>query len=358
MIIFILILSILILVHELGHFLAARQLGIRVEKFSLGFGPKLLSKKQGETEYMLCAIPFGGFVKLAGDTREELTGKEDEFLGRSVGHRARVIAAGSIFNYILAFLCLWLVFFFGFPRFTTVIGELVPNMPAQKSGLLTGDKILEIDGEKVAFWEDITKRIYAKKGEPLSLKVLRGSSELQYTLTPEQKQLPSVLGKKVEVGLIGIKPSDNIITVRYGFWVACGKAIVNLLQMTYMTLVSIFYILIGAMSLKESFTGPIGIFFAATGAAKIGFSAVVHLIAVLGMSLAIFNLLPFPVLDGGYLALLGLEKLRKKTLSPKVENVIMNTGASFLIVLAVFIFGNDLVRYGYFDKLLGLFIKK
>ena len=110
MIIFILILSILILIHELGHFLVAKCQGIRVEKFSLGFGPKLLSKKFGATEYMLCLVPFGGFIKMAGDSKEEYKGAPDEFLSRAPGRRAQVIFAGPFFNYLLAFFCLWMVF--------------------------------------------------------------------------------------------------------------------------------------------------------------------------------------------------------------------------------------------------------
>lgn len=357
MIIFFVILSILILVHELGHFLAARQLKVRVEKFSLGFGPKIVSKKIGETEYMLCAIPFGGFIKMAGDNRDEITGRPDEFLTRSVGHRARIIFGGSFFNYILSFLCLWMVFFLGYPRFTTTIGELVPKMPAQLAGLRAGDKILEVDGVRVEFWEEMTKKIYSKKGEALVLKVQRDSQEVDFTLTPQQKQMTNVWGKKTEIGLIGIKPSSDIVKVRYGFWVSCVKGISNLIQMTVMTVVSIFYILVGTMSFKESVTGPLGIFFVATNAAKIGFSAVLHVIGILSMSLAVFNLLPLPVLDGGCLGFLGLEKLRKKPLSLKTEGVIVNIGATFLIILAVFIFGNDLVRYGYWDKFLAMISK-
>ena len=122
MIIFIVILSILILIHELGHFLVARRAGVKVENFSLGFGPKLVSKKIGDTEYMLSAIPFGGFIKMAGDTAEESHGKKGEFLGCKPGQRAGIIFAGPFFNYLLAFLCLWMVYFLGFPKQPTVIG--------------------------------------------------------------------------------------------------------------------------------------------------------------------------------------------------------------------------------------------
>ncbi len=357
MVVFILILSILILVHELGHFFEARRLGIKVEKFSLGFGPKLLSKKFGDTEYLLCAIPFGGFIKMAGDNMDELKGRPDEFLSRRPGHRARIIFAGPFFNYILAFFSLWIVFYLGYPKSTTTIGELLPGMPAQALGLKVGDKILEVDGKEVKYWDDLTSQIHSKKGESIRLKVDRDSHDFEISLTPKMRQVETLLGKKVEVGLIGIKPSDEIVLVRYGFWVSMVKGFKNLIAMTLMTLAAIFYMIIGTLSFRESVTGPLGIFFIASNAAQLGFSPVVHVVGILSMSLAIFNLLPLPILDGGHIALAGLERIRGKPLSKRVDEVIGNIGLAFLIILAVFIFCNDFIRYGYWDKLLTFFSK-
>jgi regulator of sigma E protease len=354
---FILILSILILVHELGHFIAAKQLKIKVEKFSLGFGPRLLSKKIGETEYMLCAIPFGGFIKMAGDSSEEFKGTPQEFLSRKPGQRARVIFAGPFFNYILAFLCLWMVYYLGYPRNSTKIGELVSGLPAQTAGLKPGDKVLEVDGESVLFWEDVSKKIHGKKGEVIRIKVLRDLKELNFEMTPQAKEVDTIWGKKVEVGLVGIKPSQEIIKVRYGFWESLVKGTQNLVSMTAMTIAAIFSIISGTMSFKESVTGPLGIFFIASGAAKLGISAVLHVIGILSMSLAIFNLLPLPILDGGHIFLAGLEKIRNRPLAEKTEGIINNIGMSFLIILAVFVFANDIIRYGYWDKFLALFGK-
>jgi regulator of sigma E protease len=355
MLIFIIILSVLILVHELGHFIAAKRLGIRVEKFSLGFGPKLFSRKFGDTEYLLCGIPFGGYIKMAGDSPDEAKGAKDEFLSRPVGQRISVIAAGPVFNYILAFFCLWMVFFLGFPRMTSKIGELMPNMPASKIGLMVDDRIISVDGEKVAYWDQMTKLIHEKKGKAIVLKIERGDQVLEKELTPEIKEVETILGKKVEVGLIGIKPSDEVSLVRYGLFQALIKGTESLIEMTIMTVTALFYIIIGTMSFKESVTGPLGIFFIATNAAKIGFSAVLHVIGILSMSLAVFNILPLPILDGGHIFFAGLEKLRRRPLSRKSEDVINNIGLSFLIILAIFIFCNDLIRYGYWDKALSFF---
>ncbi len=355
MIIFILILSILILVHELGHFITAKRAGVKVEKFSLGFGPKLISKKIGDTQYMICAIPFGGFIKMAGDSKEDFHGKADEFLFRSPGVRSRIIFAGPLFNYILAFFCLWMVYYLGYPRISSKAGEILSGMPAQTVGIHKGDRIIEVDGTKIEFWDEFAKKIHVKKGEKVHLKLLRGREELSFDLIPQAKEINTIFGKKVEVGLVGIKPSDEIIKVRYGFFEALIKGTANLFQMTYLTLAAIFSIVTGTMSFKESVTGPLGIFFITTNATKLGISAVLHVIGILSMSLAVFNILPFPILDGGHIFFAGLEKLRKKPLNTKTEDVINNIGMSFLIILAVFIFCNDLIRYGYWDKFLAIF---
>jgi len=356
-IVFIIILSILIFVHELGHFLVAKRLGIRVEKFALGFGPKLFSRKMGPTEYMLCAIPFGGFIKMAGDSAQEASGAQDEFLSRTPGERARVVFAGPVFNYILAFFSLWAVFYLGYPQLTTTIGELVEGMPALKAGLRVGDKIVSVDGEVVPYWKDLTKRIHAAKGETLNLSVARGEDRFEIALSPEAKEVETLWGRKVEVGLIGIKPSEEIVLVRHGFFESFWRGGKSLLQLTGQTLTAIYYIIAGTLSFRESVTGPLGIFFITSNAAKIGISAVIHVVGILSMSLAVFNVLPLPILDGGHIFLAGLEKLRGRRLAPRTEEVINNTGLSFLIILATFIFFNDLIRYGYWDKFLSLFVK-
>ncbi len=357
MIVFLIILSLLIFVHELGHFLVAKRLGIRVEKFSLGFGPKLFSRKVGETEYMVSVIPFGGFIKMAGDNTQEASGAPDEFLSRPPGERARVVFAGPAFNYILAFLSLWCVFYFGYPRLTTTIGELMDGMPAQKAGLQVGDKIVAVDAQEVPYWQDLTRRIHAAQGEVLTFSVERGGERFELVMTPEAKEVETLWGRKVEVGLIGIKPSDDIVLVRYGLFESFWRGGRSLLELTGRTFTAIYYIIAGTLSFKESVTGPLGIFFITSNAAKIGFSAVVHVVGILSMSLAVFNVLPLPILDGGHIFLAGMEKLRGRPLAHRTEEIINNVGLSFLIILAIFIFFNDLLRYGYWDKFLSLFVK-
>ncbi len=356
--IFIIILSVMILVHEFGHFYQAIRLGIRVEKFSLGFGPKIFSFKKGLTEYLLCLVPFGGYVKLAGDSREELKGERYEFLNRAPLDRAKVIFAGPALNYFLAFFCFWLVNILGYPNITTKVGMVMPDYPAQKAGIVKGDIIAAIDGKKVQFWPELQGIIYHSKKTEVELDILRDGSRLKLTAALEQKVVKNILGVNQKINLMGIQSAGEAVLVRHnpleGF-VLAGSSLWNL---TVLTLNAFGRMLTGGLSLKESVTGPLGMFYVTSEAVKIGISAVLHLMAVLSASLAIFNLLPFPVLDGGHLFFLGLEKLRGRQLSPKTEDKITRAGLGLIVTLAVFVFLNDWVKYGVWDKVSGILIKK
>ncbi|MFC1755142.1 RIP metalloprotease RseP, partial [Thermoproteota archaeon] len=158
-IIFITILSILIFVHEMGHFLMARRQGIRVEKFSLGFGPQLFGFVRWGTNFKICLIPFGGYVKMAGDSRQECKGESWEYFSKSPGQRAKVVFCGPLFNYILAILFLWVVYCVGYPQLSPVIGEVIDGKPAQEVGIKVDDRIIEINGKKIKYWEDVLVNI-------------------------------------------------------------------------------------------------------------------------------------------------------------------------------------------------------
>ncbi|MBN3038225.1 MAG: RIP metalloprotease RseP [Candidatus Omnitrophica bacterium] len=351
-IIFLVIISILIFVHEFGHFWTARRAGIKVEKFSLGFGPKLFGFKFKDVNFKLCLIPFGGYVKLAGDVRKECKGEKHEYYAQSPGVRARVVFAGPISNYILSFFFLWAVYCIGFPQMSATVGEAIKDMPAAKAGILKDDKIIEINGQKVTYWNDVLDNIKEKqiKGD-IEVKLLRGDQELNFLIAPERKIEKDLFGKEREVSLIGIAPSDEIIEERYGVIKALKVSFVNIIKLTYLTLKAIFSLIIGHLSLKEAVTGPVGIYNITAEAAKYGINALLHVTSMLSLALAIFNVLPIPILDGGHLLFLGIEKLRKKPISEKVEEKITDIGFGFIIILAVFILFNDLVRYGYWDKI-------
>ena len=353
---FLLVLSVLVLVHEFGHFIAAKWVGIRVERFSLGFGPKLFSIKRGDTEYQISAIPLGGYIKMSGDEPgEKITGKKFEFLSRSVWDRFMVIFAGPLLNYVLAFLIFSIIFMFGSPMLTTEVGSLLKDYPAEKSGLSLGDKVVKVDGKNVKYWEDMTGIIHKHLEGPIVLTVEKDGKVSEIKIQPLIREAKDIFGKNVKIALLGIAPSQRIENVRYGLLESFSKGFRKLVDLTIITYKAMWSIVTGRLSVKESMTGPIGIFIITGKAAEMGLIYLFHLMAMLSASLAIFNLLPLPVLDGGHILFLFVEKLRGKPLSVKVQENIANAGVGLLILLTVFIFYSDIVKFGVFEHIIKFF---
>ena len=349
--IFILILSLLIIVHEFGHFISARINGVRVEEFSLGFGPQLWAKKIKDTKYSLNLIPLGGYVKMAGDTISECKGRADEYFSKSPGVRFGIIFCGPLLNYILGFLFFWFILFAGYPTLTTKVGGLIDGYGAKVAGLQVADKIIAINGKKVGSWEDLQSQIQKNKTkDSIVLSLIRNNQKMEFNVSIKTKVLDNQLGEKKVLGIIGITPFDEVVEVRHGLIESAYLGLKKTYDLTIMTYKGIWRLVSGEMSMRDSMTGPLGIFFITSKAAKLGIIAVMHLIAVLSVSLAVFNLLPLPILDGGHIFLLGLEKLRKKTLGVKAEQVINNLGVSLMIMLALFVTYNDILRL-YGDKI-------
>jgi regulator of sigma E protease len=208
---FLAVLSILVLVHEAGHFMTAKRLGVRVEKFSFGFGPKLFSVKRGDTEYLISAIPLGGYVKMSGDEPwEKLAGGRQEFLSRSIGDRFKIIFAGPLLNYALAFLIFSVIFMFGSPTMTTEVGGLMKDYPAARQGLAVGDKITAVDGKSVKYWEDMTEAIHKHNESPMVLTIVRDGKTLDKEITPTVRKTKDIFGAEVSIALIGVTPSQKI----------------------------------------------------------------------------------------------------------------------------------------------------
>jgi len=345
LLIFFFILGLLILVHEFGHFIVAKRIGVKVEKFSLGFGPRIVSKKKRDTEYSLNLIPVGGYVKLAGDNLEECKGNQDEFLSRPPKQRAAVIFFGPLLNYVLGFLCFWFIFFAGYPTLTNKVGGLIDGFPAKEAGMQVGDKITAVDGEGVGFWEDLQKKIQSKKAAgTVKLSVVRREKKLDINVRIKEKSLDDQLGQKRSVGLIGITPFDEIVKVKHGFLESFWLAFRKTGDLTLLIYKALWRIINGKLSMRESMTGPLGIFYITSQAASLGIIALLHLVAVLSVSLAIFNLLPIPVLDGGHLLFLLIEKIRGKTLSLKAERIVTQIGLTVIFSLAIIVTYNDLSR--------------
>lgn len=352
---FIAVLSALVLAHEFGHFITAKRLKVGVQIFSLGFGPKLWSFKKDETEYRISAIPLGGYVKMAGDEpTERLEGKPNEFLSRSVGDRFKIIFAGPLLNYILAFIIFSVIFMFGSPTLTTEVGGFLKDYPAEKAGVLAGDKILTVDGKSVKYWEEMTAIIQKHPGGKIKILIDRKGSIIEKEITPITRKTKDIFGKETTIALIGVSPSQKIENVRYGFIDSLKMGGAKLITLTAVTYKALWAVMTGSLSVKESMTGPIGIFVVTGQAAKMGLIYLFHLMGILSASLAIFNLLPLPILDGGHILFLGIEKLRGRPMSLKTQEVIGNIGVAFLVILTVFIFYSDIVKFGVPGKIMGI----
>lgn len=357
LLLFLFILGLLIIVHELGHFIAAKRAGVKVESFSIGFGPRLLTSRRGDTEYSISAIPLGGYVKCAGDSLEEYKGKPYEYLSKAPGKRAGIVFMGPLLNYVLGFLCFWIILFAGYPTLTTKVGGLIDGFGAKEAGLQVGDVITAIDSEKVKYWEEMQKVIQRQKppGRVL-LSVNRDNRELSIEVDIKEKKIGDALGEERSVGLLGITPFDEIVKVRHGFIASFFLGMKKTWGLTALTYKAIWRMITGKLSLRESVTGPLGIFYITSKAASLGIIAVLHLIAVLGISLGIFNLLPLPVLDGGHIFFLAIEKIRGRGLSLKAERIINQIGFTLLISLAIIVTYNDFARF--FGSKIGAFLGK
>jgi regulator of sigma E protease len=294
-------------------------------------------------------------VKLAGDNLEEYTGKSYEYFSKSLAERFQIIFFGPLLNYLLGFLCFWLIFFAGYPTLTTKVGGLLEGFGAKDAGLEVGDKIIAVDGKSVAFWEDL-QSIIQKQKQPhrVKLLVLRNDKEFTVDVQIKEKKLDDLLGGQRKVALLGITPFDEFVKVRHGFLESFVLGIKKTWYLTLITYKSLWRMVTGRLSIRESITGPLGIFDITAKAASLGMIAVLHLVAVLSVSLAIFNLLPLPVLDGGHILFLAIEKIRGRTLTIKAERIFTQIGMTLILSLAVFVTYNDILRL-FGDKISKLF---
>jgi regulator of sigma E protease len=349
--VFIIVLSILIVVHEFGHFIMAKRMGVVVERFSLGFGPKILGLKKKETEYTICAIPLGGYVKLGGDNLDEYTGKTDEYLAQPPSKRFMIIFSGPLFNYILGIICFWLIFFAGYPALTSRVGGLIDGLGAKEAGIVAGDKIIKVENKEVRLWDELQRAIQLENTKAqLNITILRENKEINLKVKIKQEAIEDILGQKHRIGLIGIIPSNEIQKVRHGFIPSFFLGVQKAVDLTNLTYKALWRMITGKLSVRQSVTGLPGIFYLTSKAASMGIISIIYLMAALSISLCLFNLLPFPALDGSYLLLLVMEKITGKYLSPKVERMVTQFGLAFLITLAALVTFNDLFRF-YGDKM-------
>ena len=355
----IVVLGLLVIVHEFGHFLVARWSGVRVLRFSIGFGPCLWTWRWGHTEYAVSAIPLGGYVKMAGEQQPgpsgATRGKPWEYASKSVGTRARIILAGPLVNYVVAWLSLWTVFVIGYPEMLPVIGSIVEQTPAEAAGLQPGDRIQEIAGRPVHTWEEMTKQIYASADHPLEFLLQRGAQWLTLTITPKAKEITDPFGRTKTIGLIGVAPSGAFRTVRVSPVQAFGRTFKQQNEWLGQTLIALWSMATGRISVRDSVTGPIGIVYLTSEAVKMGLAPLLFLVSLFSLSLALFNIFPIPILDGGHLFFLAIEQWRGRPVSLNVQERSAQVAFVLLVTFVVVVCMNDVSRFGLLEKLSDFF---
>jgi len=345
-------LGLLIVFHEFGHFLLAKLSGVGVLTFSVGFGPKLWVIKKGETEYALSAFPLGGYVKMVGEDPDEEVQQADiekSFAHKSLLKRVAIVVAGPGFNLLLAVFLFMVVFtFYGVPMMSTQVSGVEKGSPAERAGIVKGDRILAIDGDAVKEWEELSKKIKGSSGRALNLQIRRGDETKNITVQPTQKEGRNIFGERKDDWIIGIGSQVSIEKGNPGL--AIVKAVYQTYDYAKLTLMAFYKMILGDVS-PRNIGGPILIAQMAGQQAQEGLGSFLAFLAVLSINLGVLNLLPVPVLDGGHLLFFLVEAVIRKPVAVKYREVAQQVGICLLALLMVYAFYNDIVRF--FEKQVG-----
>ncbi|MCS6893455.1 MAG: site-2 protease family protein [Deltaproteobacteria bacterium] len=340
------ILGILIVIHEFGHFLAAKLTGVKVFEFAVGFGPKLLSHRFGETIFSLRIIPLGGFVSLAGmdETNEEVE-SERSFANKSYLQKIFIISAGPLANFLTAILFVWLtIFIFGeqIPNPAPVIGDVVSFSPAQKAGFKRGDLILSVNEIDIKEFKDIAPLIQSSNGV-IKFRVKRDNQILELYVEPivESEAEAFLRDEKATRKLIGLVAQFDYKKVKFGdSWeIAFQQTVI-----TSATILKAVYGLVTSKISKKELAGPLTIISEAGANVKRGLRSVLIFMFILSVNLALLNLLPIPLLDGGHIIVISVESLLHRSVPHFIKSAINFLGLAFLLFLTLFVLKNDIKR--------------
>ncbi|MDR0879726.1 MAG: RIP metalloprotease RseP [Clostridioides sp.] len=328
----IILFGVIIFIHELGHFSFAKMSGVLVHEFSIGMGPKIISRKRGETEYSIRAFPIGGYVSMEGEDEDSKSPRA--FGKKTIPQRLSVIFAGPIFNLILAVILLIPVFMVtGVPTQEAIIGEVQKSSPAQVVGVESGDRIVDINDKKIDSWETAVNEIRASKGKKLEMTVLRDGKEKELAVTP-----------KLEKGvyLIGISQfrEKGVIKSIVSSFTATGSMSVQMVKF-------VGQLVTGTVpgGVGNSVAGPVGVIGMVSDAAKTGFINLLYFGSIISLNLGILNLLPFPALDGWRILMIIIEGLRGgKKFDPNKEGMVNLIGLGVLMVFMIFVTYKDILR--------------
>lgn len=344
----VIVLGLLILFHELGHFLVAKWCGVGVVKFSIGFGPVLIGKKIGGTEYAISAIPLGGFVKMVGEDPEEEVAASDRsiaFQSQPLWKRFAIVFAGPFANLLFAFAAFSLVFSLYGARVPTdapKVGNVLPDMPAALAGVKPGDVVRQVNGKPISTWEELSRTIRQSGPQTLMLSIERNGERLEIAVTPKEREEKNLFGEVTgKAYLIGIERGLEQVDVNTLEAIGMGA------QQTAWWVATIFTSLAKMIQGKipaSEIGGPILIAQAAGEQARLGLEYLLNFMAVISVNLGVLNLLPVPILDGGHLLFFAIEAVRRRPLDTRYREVAQQVGLILLLALMVFAFYNDIAR--------------
>ncbi len=355
---FILVISLLVFVHEMGHYLVGRWCGIRSTAFSVGFGPELIgfTDKRG-TRWKISAVPLGGYVKFFGD--EDVSSKPDSdglsgltleeraqtLAGAKLWKRAATVAAGPIANFILAIL-IFMVLFTVYGRMISdpVVSEVRPESAAQTAGILPGDRLIAIDGEKVQTFEDVRRYVSIRPGTQINVTVERDGRDLSLPMVPTRTETTDQFGNKIELGIIGITTDQTRGNFRHVSYTPVEALVEGVRETGHVITGTFNYIgnLVTGRMNADQLGGPVRVAQASGQVATLGFGALIQLAAVLSISIGLLNLMPVPILDGGHLVFYAIEAVRGRPVGSGAQEVAFRIGLAMIFSLMVFATWNDI----------------
>ncbi|WP_028794587.1 RIP metalloprotease RseP [Thalassobaculum salexigens] len=364
---FLVILTVLVFVHEWGHYFVARRNGVRVEAFAIGFGPELFgwNAKSG-TRWKVCAIPLGGYVKMFGDADPASAGAADDsgfteedrresFHHKSLGARAAVVAAGPAANFIFAILVLaGLYMFEGRPYAPAVVDKVIENSAAERAGLMVEDRVVSADGTEVSQFSDLSRIVFERPGEPILLVIERDGATREITVTPDPITETDRFGNEISFGRLGIQSNQTTVE-KLDPLNAVMVATTETFSIIEQTLDAVGEMIIGVRGTEE-LGGPLRIAEMSGTVAQSGLVMTLWFTAVLSINLGLINLFPVPILDGGHLMFYALEAVRGRPLGERAQEWASIAGLSLVVMLMLFVTWNDLMRFdivGYLGSLVG-----
>lgn len=340
------ILSFLIFFHELGHFLAARFFGVRVDVFSIGFGNKIFSFKKGDTEYRLSMIPLGGYVKMKGQDDLDPAKQNQDFDSYNTKHplqRIVILFAGPFANFLLAFFAYLLIAMSGFSVAAPVVKQATPDFPAYKAGIRDGDEIVRINNKDIKTWYELTKAIQSSEGT-VEVTVKRNNVYQSFLMNTVNNETENIYKEKVQRKIIGISvDTTKTIEIEMGAFEAIAYGFNKTVQASFFILEGLKKLIVGVIPAKE-LGGVVSIVQVTAKASQDGFIAVLSLAALISVNLGILNLLPIPALDGGHIMFNTYELITKRAPSEKMLIRLTVFGWAFLLTLMLFGIYNDINR--------------